>query len=496
MSKLNTRGGRASALVLAGLLTLAAIPTPAAAETVAITGAKIVIANGLTIEDGLILIVDGKLTYVGEPTPAKGEPIKIPYDAQVIDAKGKVVFPGMVLAHTSEGLDRANESVPVGPYLDVFDSLDPSRLFFESSLREGVTTIHVIQGNDCVVGGLGRVVHPLGLTVDAMTSREASALKISVFGKRGFDRVRQRALLRETFAELGDYLETVAEARYAAVEKEASREVTVPPAKARELGAKLIRDEDLDDKHRNLYRLVQGRLDAYVYVDRAQDASFALELAREQGFLARTVFVLGPETYKAAALFAAAKRPVILSGELVHRETDRLTGEEQEVFVPKVFADAKVAFALLPGEGTSQSWLWYQAARCVAEGVSREVALAAITTVPAQACGLGERAGYLAAGFDADLLILSGDPLEITTQVERVLIGGKVVYERSKDWRLRKLISGTEQGEQKAADPKPADKAADKPADKAADKPADKPADKTPEAPKGEQQAPEKEGGK
>jgi imidazolonepropionase-like amidohydrolase len=473
MSKLTIRE---AAPVLAGLLLGSFLATPVAAETVALKGATIAFPDGKTLKGGVILIEDGRIKAIGKEKAARGQkPIKIPYDAKVINAKGKVIFPGMVLAHTSRGMDRPNESVPVGPYLDVFDSIDPSQLFFESSLRDGVTSLHVIQGNDCVVAGLGRVVHPYGMTTDAMTSRAATALKIATSGKRGYDRVRQRAALREVFAELKDYLEKVAEKRYEEKQKEDEKEVTVPPAKARELGMALIRDKDLDDKHRNLYRLTKGRLDAFVYVERAQDARFAIELAKDNGFLARTTFVLGPETFKAVKLFQQAKRPLVLSGQLDYRETDPVTGKETKVFVPKVFADARLPFALLPGRSSTSAWLWYQAARCVSEGISRGQALSAITSIPAQICGVGKRAGQLRAGFDADLLILSGDPLEVTTRVEQVMIGGKVVYDRAKDWRLRKLISGTEKGEKKADAPKKgAPKKADAPK-KGAPKKADAP---------------------
>ncbi|MGE0708034.1 MAG: amidohydrolase family protein [Planctomycetota bacterium] len=437
---------------LALLLLLAALAPGAARaqDVVAITNATVLDGAGHELKDATIVIRGGKIEEIG---PAAK--VQKPYDAAVIDAKGKVVFPGMVLAHTSGGMDRSNESVPVGPFLNVVDSIDPSQLFFEEALRDGTTTLHVIHGDDCVVGGLSRVVHPLGLTVGEMTLRGELALKLCVEGKRGLDRVRQRAMLRETFAELEDYADGVAEKRYEEEEKQAKREVKVPPAEARKLGMKLVRDEDLDDKHRNLWLLTQGRLDAFVTVPRAQDARFAVQLAREHGFLARTTFVVGPECFKAAGVFKAAGRPVVLDEELVHRERDAVSGEEHETFVPAVWAKAGVPFALQVSSGRrdlGDRWLWYQAARCVRGGVDRATALSAITRVPAKILGLEKRVGDVAKGLEADLLILSGDPLEMTTHVEQVLIGGRVVYERARDYRLRKLITGSaEEGDGKSA---------------------------------------------
>lgn len=448
--------GRAARLARRGLcglaLTLAAAGAAAAGEVVLIRGGRVLPVEGEELARGDVLVRDGVIEAVAPS-------LEPPYDAKVIDAAGKVVFPGMVLAHTSRGLDRANESLPVAPFLDVADSLDPSSLAFENALRDGVTAVHVSQGNDTVVAGVGRVVHPLGLTVDAMTVKPASAIKLAVAGKSGFDRVRQRALLRETFAELDDYLDALAERRYEEKAKEEGREVTVSPEQARQEGRALLRDEHLDDRHRRLFQLVQGRLDAMVYVERAQDVAFAVELARERGFLARTTFLVGAECFKAVDELKAAGRPVILPLELVWRERDPASGEERETFVAAPFAAAGIPFALQtnPSASFGERFLWYQAARCVRAGVDRHTALRAITSTPAQILGLGGRLGSIQPGRDADLLLLSGDPLAIETHVETVLIGGQVVYERAKDFRLRRLAGATvsasqepEQGEKAA----------------------------------------------
>jgi imidazolonepropionase-like amidohydrolase len=408
---------------------------------VAIKGARIVAVDGPTLEEGTVLVRGGKIVAVGKD-------VKVPYDAKAIDGSGKTVFPGMINAHTGRGLDRANESLPVTPFLDVFDSLDPSSYVFEDALRDGVTTLNVMPGNDTVVGGVGRAVYPLGLTVDAMTVRAPTALKISMAGKSGFDRVQQRAALREVFLELEAYLEDVAEKRYEETEKEAGREVKVAPEEARKKGRPLVRVEDLDDKHRNLWLLTQGKLDAFVACPEPRDVSFGVALAKEHGFLARTTFVLGSGCFKAAKELAAAGRPVVLPPGLTHRELDPETGEEVETFVPSAFAAAKVPFAMQTFISSSfaERYLWYQAARCVREGIDRQTALESITLAPARILGLQDRLGGVTPGRDADLLILSGDPLSAKTQVETVLIGGKVVYEREKDFRLRRLLSGEGNG--------------------------------------------------
>lgn len=421
-------------LALVGWSALAGAAT-AQSQTVMIRGGRVITMAGDDLPEGDVLVRDGVIAAVGPK-------LDVPYDASVVDAKGKVVFPGMILAHTSRGLDRANERVPVAPFLDVYDAIDPSSLIYEEALRDGVTAINVMQGNDTVVAGIGRVVRPLGLSVEAMTVKPSSAIKIAVAGKSGYDRVQQRAHLREVFAELDDVLDAIAEARYEEVEKEAGRHVTIPPAEAREKGRALIRDRDVDEQHRRLFQLIQGRLDVIMSLPEARDVAFGIALAKEHGFLARTTFVLGGECVKAVEFLKEAGRPVLLPLDLTYREDDPETGVEHETPIAKVIADAGIPFALQtsPQASFAEKYLWYQAARCVRQGVDRQTALEAITVVPARIIGLENRLGSVQAGHDADLLLLSGDPLAIDTQVESVLIGGRVVYERAKDPRLSKLL--------------------------------------------------------
>lgn len=426
-------------LPFVALATLGA-PGVAHAQVVAVRGGRVITVEGGEIDDGVVLVRDGRIAAVGSRAA-----VQVPYDATVIDATGKVVFPGFVLAHTTAGLDRANESLPITPFLDVADAADPGSLAYEEALRDGVTTLHVLQGHDTLIGAVGRVLRPMGLTQDEMTVRAPSALKLSVGGKRGWDRIRERARLREAFADLQDHLDRVAERRYEEEEKKAGRTAEVAPAKARELGRALIRPEDLDDPHRNLWLLTQGQLDASVYCAAARDVDYAVAMALEMGFLERTTFVLGGDAWRAAAVLKEAGRPVVVDG-LIHREEDPVTGEERETFVPKVLIEAGLEPSLLvdPDASFAERFLWYQAARCVREGVSRDVALKAVTLWPARAIGMGDRVGSIAAGKDANLLILSGDPLSARSHVERVLLEGRLVYEREKDHRLRRLVTGEE----------------------------------------------------
>lgn len=420
--------------VLAAIVSaVSAVAAPPA--KVALEGGRIIPVVGEEIAKGTILIENGKIT-------ALGEEVKVPYDAMVVDVSGKVLFPGMIDAHASGGMDIRNENLGVTPFLDVYDAIDPSRLYFEDALRDGITSIHVIVGHNCVIGGVSRVVHPIGLTPDEMTLHGPIALKLSVAAKRGSDRMVQMATLRETFFELADYLENLAEKKYEESLEKEDEEIDVGPDEARKRGKKLITREDYDDAHRNLVRLTRGELGAFIYCERASDVARAVTLAKDNGFFDRSVLVLGPECFKAITELKAAGRPVILNAQLLYRKRDPVTGKLKETFVPKAFADAGMPFSLLPHPNNSlaERYLNYQAARCVRNGVDRKAALEAITINPARALGLEDRIGSLEVGKVANIVVFSGDPLDFSSWVDLVYINGIRAYDRTTDIRLKQLL--------------------------------------------------------
>ncbi len=434
-----------------GCVGLLAPSTPLAAQAgpptkVALTGARIITVSGADIESGTVLIEHGIITAVGPD-------IDIPFDATEIDVSGKVLFPGMIDPHSARGLDVPNENLPVAPFLDVYDALDPSRLFFEDALRDGITTVHVIQANNLVIGGLSRAVRPIGLTVDEMTIQPRIGLKLATTPRSGYDRMRQMASLREAFDELAHYEERLAERKYEESLKD--KPVDVGPAEARERGKALVKDEDYDDRHLNLMRLRRGDLAAWIYAGRATDVGRAIALAEEQGFLEKSVLVLGPESFKAVAEIKKSGVPVVLDENLFFRDRDPITRELIEVFVPRVMHENGIAFALQthPSGSMAERYLNYQAALCVRNGIPRQTALESITLTPARMLGLGERLGSIEVGKAGNIVAFSGDPLDFNSWVEYVYIDGILAYDRSKDHRLQKLLELGRANESKPASP-------------------------------------------
>jgi imidazolonepropionase-like amidohydrolase len=154
--------------------------------------------------------------------------------------------------------------------------------------------------------------------------------------------------------------------------------------------------------------------------------------------------------------------PVIINGSLTRMELDEETEEEEELFLPKIYADAGVRFALRSTNSTTQS-LAYQAARCVAHGMSREDAFRAISITPAEIIGVAKRVGSLSVGMDGNVVLYSGDPFSVEGVVQHVIIEGEAVYDRATDSRMRHLEQGVAPDNTQPADPEadPADEAGD-----------------------------------
>lgn len=428
-------------------LFLSAAPV-AAQQSIAIKAGKVVTAPGQSIENGIVVVRNGRIEAIGAD-------IEVPFDIILREYPEAVLFSGYLEAHTSSGMDRSNENVAVSPFLDVKDSIDPVSFYFEDQLREGVVGLGVIPGNSTVVGGLGRVVAPTGLTVERMTLSSAMGMKVAIGPKRGWTRVGQMAELREAVAGLKDTLRRLGQKLLdeQAAEADAARDKDDHEEEEREggfirfgedfPGKELIGESDVNRTQTELVRLLNGETRMWLWCPEAVDVLHGIEFAEAEGLADQTVFVISSAAWKAAEQLAATGRPVVLQGDLWHTETDPVTLEETRTFVPSVLSENHIQFALTSLEGSmGPDRLAYQAAVCVREGISRTEALSAVTTRPASFWGISDRVGQLAAGADGTFTLLSGEPLDPASNVLEVYIFGERVYERATDERLQRLLEG------------------------------------------------------
>jgi imidazolonepropionase-like amidohydrolase len=410
--------------------------------------------SGPPIDGGVVLIRNGKIEAVGKD-------VHVPSDARVIDAAGKVVAPGFIDVHSSRGTDQANENNPNVPFLSVVDAIDPSHDYFEECRRNGVTSAVIAPGNNTMFGGQAAVVKTAGTYVNEMVVKRPAGMKLSLRPTGERNRMGHVAAIRKALDDARDAPGTrpapppAAAAEGGSEESAADAADTQPGQRRRTNAPRAPTGGDAPDAalvREALTKLLKGEMPAIVYCELAMDVPQAPKLIRD--YKLQAILVLGQDCWKAAKQVAAAKVPVVLDPTLVFWEEDPRTGEDRQVILPKVYREAGVpvmyqvtGFAagnlfrapnLPPTVGTN--YLWYQAATAVKHGTPPDDALAALTLRPARAVGLGSTIGSLEPGKDGDLVILTGDPLKLDTWVQTTMIGGKVVYERDQDRKLKALL--------------------------------------------------------
>ncbi len=445
---------RMHAKFLWGLLLLLWPTLSHAAGPLAIQNAKIITVSGETIENGVVIIRDGKIDSVGKD-------INIPGEALIIDGTGKVVMPGIIDAHSADGMSQANERNALVPFLSVVDSIDPNASYFEECRRNGITTAAVVPGNSTLIGGKAAIVKTAGQYVNDMLVRRDSALKLSLRPVSG-SRMSQMSQLRKEFDKAKRALEKESEESGKKESQEESKsedseseddepdpedesdandeDDSDPSADADDDSQPSAEDEGLEV----LKLALQGKLPVYIYCEFAMDVVAAKQLAKD--YELDTVLVLGRDCYKAAEVLAELEKTVILDPTLVFWETDSRSREDKKVVLPEIYNKAGVPFIFQVGSASTRgtvgnSYFWYQAATAVKFGVSTDVALAAITLEPAKLLGIDSMVGSIEVGKDADLIVLTGEPLDIATWVEYTIVGGEVVYDRAEDEKLERLLT-------------------------------------------------------
>jgi imidazolonepropionase-like amidohydrolase len=412
---------------------LAATASLTAQDVTAVKAGKILTISGPAIDDGVVLIENGRITKIG-----KQADVEIPWTAKVVDASGKVVLPTWVVAHSQGGQRGFNENMQNVPWLSVADAIDPAAVYFEDALRTGVGTIHVQPGNQTLLGGHGMVVRPVGRTVEDMTVAANTGIKMSLFAQGG-GRLQQIRKLRRALGDVREYLADF-DRRKAEFEKEQA---------AGAIPADKKWTEEIDRTKKPAVDLVQKKVKGWLYVPSFAEVDEALRLQQELDLIC----VLGNNIDEAIGLLKKLGKPVVLDENLEYFETDEETQKETKLCSAKLLADAGIPFALTLGQNGPTAQPWWQLGTCVRNGIPRQQALEALTTVPAKLLGLDDQLGSLAVGKLGNLQILSGDPLQATSWVETVLLEGQVVYERSKDPRLQYLFGEEKDKTKKGAGP-------------------------------------------
>jgi imidazolonepropionase-like amidohydrolase len=383
---------------------------------VAITGGYVVPVDGAPVEGGTVLIIDGRIASVG----AAAE-VDVPDGVTEVDASGCWVLPGFIDAHAHLGViedgeawpgDDVNEMTdPNGARFRAIDAINPADVGFDDALSGGVTSAVVKPGSGNPIGGMTIAVKTWGRTVDEMAFRTSVSVKSAlgenpkrVYGnkdKTPSTRLGVAAILRGAFVDARNY--------------QAQR------AHKADKGEPF--EHDLTKE--TLVRVLSGELLWDQHVHRADDIATAIRLAEEFGY--RLVVNHGTEGHLLADLLAAKNIPVIFGPLISSRAKVEL--RNRTIRGAGIMAKAGVLLAITTDHPVVPiHFLVHQATFAVKEGLDSQTALRSITVNPARILRLDDQVGALRPGLDGDVVIWSGDPLDVMSRALRTFVRGREVY--------------------------------------------------------------------
>ncbi len=372
--------------------------------------------DGEPIDGGTVLVIDGTIAAVGPDAE-----VSVPDDVRVVDAGGAWVLPGFVESHGHIGVHEEAEgwagqdtnemTDPNGARMRALDAINPADTGFADALAGGVTSAVIKPGSGNPVGGQTVAVKCWGRTVDEMLIRQPVSVKSAlgenpkrVYGeKKQLPSTRQgvAAVIRDLFTKAQDYL---AKRDHAAAE-----------------GKPFERDAGMEV----LVKVLSRELPWCQHTHRADDIATALRLADEFGY--RVVINHGTEAHLLADEIARRDVPVI-SGPLFTTRS-KVELRQRTLANPGILHRAGVKVAITTDHPVVPiNFLVHQVTLCVKEGLDRDHALRTITANPAEILGLHDRVGALRPGLDGDVVIWSGDPLDVMSRALRVYIEGREVY--------------------------------------------------------------------
>ena len=385
----------------------------------AIKGGKIYTITKGVIDEGTILIEDGKIKSVGKS-------VKVPEGAEIIDATGKVVMPGLVEAHCHIGIweekigwagSDGNEATdPATPHVRALDGIkaNADEGGLQAALETGITTAQILPGSANVIGGTGVVIKTAPkVVIDEMVIRNPSGMKIAfgenprrVYGveqkKTPSTRMGVAGVLREWLQKAKSYME----------KKERFKD---QPEKLPEVDLRL----------EALELVLKREIPLRAHAHRADDIATAVRITEE--FDIEISWEHATEGHRVAEWIAEKGIPAVWGPSLTARSKWEM--RELSFATPKALYEAGVKFAIqTDAVGSTIAFLPLCAGMAVKHGLPYDEALKAITITPAEIIGVDDRVGSIEKGKDADLRILDGDPLELRTKVEMVIIDGEIVH--------------------------------------------------------------------
>lgn len=381
----------------------------------AFVGAKVIPVVGPPIENGYLLIQNGKIIEVGDATDRV-----FTADTVIVDVKGKVIMPGLVDTHSHIGeVAGADGSGPIQPEIRTLDSINARSASIQRAQAGGITVANIMPGSGHLDSGQTLYVklRDGAVKIDDILiydgdGRYMGGIKfangtnsIRSSGSWPGTRAKSAALVREKFIKAQEYKSKI--------EKADGDESKMPP-----------RDLAMEA----LVEVLEGKRVIHHHTHRHDDILTVLRLQKEFGF--RVVLQHVSEAWKVAEEIAAAGVPssiILVDSPGGKLETTDIKWENGAALEK---AGALVGFHTDDYITDSRVFM-RQAGFAVRAGMSRDAAIYGLTMAGAKMLDLDDRLGSLEAGKDADFIVLSGDPLSIYTNVLQTWVDGKKVFDRS-----------------------------------------------------------------
>jgi len=390
-------------------------------ETVVIEHATLYPATGPIIQDGSIVIVDGKISEIGAG-------IATPSGAKVIDGRGKHVLPGFIDTHSHMGVyawpgvdansDGNELTDPISPQVDALDSVYPQDPAFKRAAAGGVTTVQILPGSGNLIGGKAVTLHviPDAVTVEEMIFREAPrGIKMAlgenpkrVYGERNqlpSTRMGNIYLLRDAFIKTEEYREKWK--RY-----DSKKDDSLP---------------ERNLKWETLSQVLDGKILVHVHCYRADEMMHMIAIADEFKFKIKS-FQHSLEAYKVADILARKQIAAATWADWWGFKMEAWTGVPWNA---AYLVSKGVVVNMHSDSSDIVQRLNVEAEKTLKYGMSEADALKTITIFPAQMLGIESITGSLEKGKSADIVIMDGPPFSIYSHVLRTMVGGSTTYERS-----------------------------------------------------------------
>ena len=416
-----------AAVLLCALAVTSVRAAPGNAATLALTGATIHPISGPDIVGGSVLII-------GDTIAAVGAAVTIPADAEVIHLDGKQIYPGWVAAWSTLGLteissvlgsEDTRETGDVNPNIRTDVEFNPESELIPVARANGITSAVAVPGGGAIAG-TSALIHLAGWTFEDMTVRAPLALHVQwpnmTLTHAWFEQRSDEQQRKDRDAAVSAITKTFDDAR------------AYWKARAAE-GSRGIPRHDRDVKWDAMGKALKGDIPVAFHCNAANQIRAVLHFVDEQK-LTKVLLYGGVDATLFVDELKARHMGVVLSGV---QELPRHGYEAYDAAysLPARLSAAGVPFAISDGGGASNERnLPYQAGLAVGFGLAHDDALKAISLWPAQLLGVSNQVGSIEVGKFADLQVTDGDPLEITTHVERVYIKGVATEMSNRQTRL------------------------------------------------------------